>query len=71
MNSRMKSKSKLDEAAEKLADIFEKHIAALSPAERAARRQALHDSAAKIRTRAKLEEPAQERETRPRVRQRA
>jgi hypothetical protein len=67
----MKSKSKLDIAAEKLADIFEKHIATLPPAERAARTQALHDSAAKIRTRAKPEAPAQERETRPRVRQRA
>lgn len=71
MNARMKSKSKLDVAAEKLADIFEKHIAKLPPAERAARRQALYDSAAKIRTRAKLEEPAQAQETRPRVRRRA
>ncbi len=71
MGSAMKSKSKLDIAAEKLADIFEKHIAGLPPAERAARRQALHDSAAKIRTRAKLEGPAPAQETRPRVRRRA
>jgi hypothetical protein len=71
MSSAMKSKSKLDVAAEKLTDIFENHIATLPPAERAARRQALHESAAKIRTRAKPGEPAQEPETRPRVRQRA
>jgi hypothetical protein len=67
----MKSKSKLDIAANKLADLFEEHLAKLPPAEREARRQAFHDAVAKIGTRAKSEASPQVAESRPRLRRRA
>jgi hypothetical protein len=71
MGSSMKSKSKLDAAAEKLVDLVEQHLAKLSPEESAARRQAFYGEVAKVRARAKSEASPRGSEGSPRIRRRA
>lgn len=52
----MEKKSRLDEAAEQLTNILEKHLAGLSPKDREAKARAFERAVAKVGTRSKSEE---------------
>ena len=53
----MKRDQRRQEAAERLADIFEEHFSKMSPSERDAKYRALREAIAKSGTRAKSGEP--------------